>query len=107
MGESLTDEQLLFISNLLHIVKEKDFPTGFFDLKKAEEGKTIGEMLKKLLEGGTLEKLRADTSGELYNGEISAQEWAAMLEQIQSDKQLCGVPLRAMRRMIRMESASA
>ncbi len=95
MEESLKDEQLLLISNLLHIVKEKDFPAGFFDLKNASEENTIGKMLEKLLKGGTLEKLRADTSGELYNGEISPQEWAAMLEQIQSDEQLCGMTLRA------------
>lgn len=95
MKESLTDEQLLLISNLLHIVEEKDFPTGFFNLKNVREGKTIGKMLEELLEGGTLEKLRADTSGELYNGEISAQEWAAMLEHIQSDEQLCSMTLWA------------
>lgn len=91
---ALTDEQLLFISNLLHIKEEKDFRTGVFNADYAGKDLTIGEILDELLEGGTLEKLKADNSGELYDGEISAQEWAKMLEHIKADEQLCSLALQ-------------
>lgn len=91
---ALTDEQLLFISNLLHIKEEKDFRTGVFNADYAGKDLTIGEILDELLEGGTLEKLKSDNSGELYDGEISAKEWAKMLEHIKADEQLCSLALQ-------------
>ena len=95
---ALTDEQLLLISNLLHVKKEKDFQTGFFTEQNAAKQLTIGEMLEKLLADDTLEKLKADTSGDLYDGEISAQEWATMLEHIKEDDQLCSMTLQVYER---------
>ena len=95
---ALTDEQLLFISNLLHIKQEKDFKKGFFTADHAGKDLTIGQILDKLLEGGTLEKLKADDSGELYDGEISAQEWAGMLEHMKEDEQLCSLVLQVYER---------
>jgi len=85
---NLSDEELLFLSNLMHMKKEGEFEAIWTEdnLNK----KTIGEMLEYIDED-TLEALR--NSDKTYDGEISGDEWADMLEQIQNNKQLCDLKL--------------
>ncbi len=89
MGE-IKDEELLFLSNLMHIAKEKDFEMDLWEQTNAK--KTLGNMLDGLLEDNTLEKLK--NSNDIYDGEIEAKEWAKMLESIRSNEKLCSMTLQ-------------
>lgn len=87
--EQLSPEELLLLSNLMHMKKEGEF-SDIWTEDNLEGGKTIGDMLKNIDED-TLEALR--NSDKTYDGEISGDEWADMLEQIQNNKQLCDLKL--------------
>ena len=86
---NLSDEELLFLSNLMHMKKEGEFEEIWTaDNLKAEA--TIGKMLKDIDED-TLENLKE--SDKTYDGEISGAEWAAMLENIKQNETLCSLKL--------------
>lgn len=85
----LSAEELLLLSNLMHMKKEGKFQE-IWTKKNEEKEVTIRKMLEYIDED-TLEALR--NSDKTYDGEISGAEWADMLEQIQSNKQLCDLKL--------------
>lgn len=87
--ENLSDEELLFLSNLMHMKEEGEFEE-IWTMDKLEDEVTIGRMLEYIDED-TLEKLRE--SDKTYDGEISGAEWAAMLENIQQNKTICSMKL--------------
>ena len=85
----LSDEELLFLSNLMHMKEEGKFEE-IWTQKNKEDEVTIGKMLEYIDED-TLKKLRG--SDKTYDGEISASEWADMIEKIQSNKNICDLKL--------------
>ncbi len=92
--DGLSNEELLFLSNLMHMKEEKEFK-NIWTNDSLKHKKTIGEMLDYIDED-TLEKLR--NSDKTYDGEISGAEWAAMLEKIKSNENICNLKLVDMER---------
>ena len=78
----LTDEELLFLSNLMHIKKEGEF-SNIWTNKNCEKKVTIGKMLNNI----DTDKLK--DSDITYDGEISGSEWAAMIEKVKDNPQIC------------------
>lgn len=99
---TFTDEELLFLSNLMHVKKEDCFKSNIWSEKN--KGKTIGDMLEKTLIGDTTNmtdeeidekwnaalKKMTDQQGKddeyLYDGHIEASEWPNMLNSIRNSE---------------------
>ena len=86
MENSLSDEELLFLSNLMHIKKEGQFK-NIWNKKNVDNKSSIGEMLENI----DTDKLK--DSDITYDGEISGYEWAAMIEKIKDNPQICNLKL--------------
>lgn len=87
--EQLSNEELLFLSNLMHMRKEGTLK-NIWTNKNLDNKVTIGAMLD-YINDDTLEKLK--NSDKTYDGEISGAEWAAMLEKIKSNEKICSLKL--------------
>ena len=105
------DEELLFLSNLMHVKKEKGFKENIWT--EANEGKSIGELLERTVIGDTsgmtreeidqkwdeaIANMRAQKGTEnevVYNGEIEASEWADMLTSIRNNNDLASLKIDA------------
>ncbi len=86
MENSLSDEELLFLSNLMHIKKEGEFVNIWTEDNKKNK-RTIGDMLESI----DTDKLK--DSDITYDGEISGSEWAAMIEKVKDNPQICNLKL--------------
>ena len=79
-----TDEELLFLSNLMHIKKEEDSKGVFQDIwTQKSNGEVLGVLLQDYLTDENIEAMRQ--SDYVYNGEISSEEWADMLQGLKAD----------------------
>lgn len=83
---NLSDEDLLFLSNLMHIKEEGQFK-NIWNKKNVDNKSSIGEMLENI----DTDKLK--DSDITYDGEISGSEWAAMIEKVKDNPQICNLKL--------------
>ena len=97
--EKFSDEELLFLSNLMHVRKENDFREDIWTEKNMDQKLTVGEILDKLLKDGTLKELeKSEKRKDIYDGEIEAEEWGRMFESILKNKDLCNMTLQEVKR---------
>lgn len=101
--EQLSDEELLFLSNLMHMkkeeVKDKEGQKTSEDIEYAlkniwtqdnvDDKYTIGDMINDI----DTNKLATEYADETFDGEISGAEWAAMLEKIKDNDNICNLKL--------------
>lgn len=85
----LSAEELLFLSNLMHIKNETPFSEIWKEEYVGKEGIDIGELIK----GVDIQKLETEYGNEIFDGEISGAEWAAMLEKIKQNENICDLRL--------------
>ncbi len=99
--EQLSDKDLLLLSNLMHIKKDKERDNGKFFKDvwtegNAKKGVTIGEIVE-----GINEKLATFTETErqeflttVFDGEIEGSEWEQMLQKISNNPALSSLILQ-------------
>lgn len=91
--EQLRDEELLFLSNLMHIRNEKEFQ-DIWTKENLKNKSSIGEMLADI----DINKLLTDYADTTFDGEISGVEWAQMLIAIRQNETLCSLQLEDLER---------
>lgn len=91
--EELSNEELLFLSNLMHIKKAGEYEEDKFVFNDIWIGNNKGKTIGVLIENIDTDKLATDYADKTFDGEISGAEWAAMLEKIQNDKNICDLKL--------------
>ena len=91
--ENLSPEELLFLSNLMHIREEGMDENGETLFKDIWTNGKKGMTVKKLIEDIDTNKLATEYAKEIFDGEISGAEWAAMLEKIKDNKNICDLKL--------------
>lgn len=90
----LSDDELLFLSNLMHMKKEKVIggTSPFKDIwSNNNKGKTIGELINSI----DTSKLRKEPyCNKNFDGEISGKEWADMIDKIRKHDQIVNMKLK-------------
>ena len=94
----LSKEELLFLSNLMHIREEGEFAEGEFVFNNIWEDKNKGLTIGDLIGGIDTEKLSEEYADKTFDGEISGAEWAAMLEKFQDDDAICNLKIVGLER---------
>lgn len=89
----LSDEELLFLSNLMHIKSEKEFQ-NIWTKKNLENKTSIGELIADI----DINKLVTDYADTIFDGEISGAEWAQMIIAIRQNETLCSLQLEDLER---------
>lgn len=93
----LSDEELLFLSNLMHMKKENiDGKSPFSNIwTDTSEGKTLGTLINSI----DTKKLREEPySSHKFDGEISGYEWADMIDSIRNNDKLCNMTVQDVNR---------
>lgn len=90
----LSDEELLFLSNLMHIKNEKPFSEIWKEKYVGKEGINIGTLLEDI----DINKLATDYADTIFDGEISGAEWAQMIIAIRQNETLCSLQLEDLER---------